>query len=919
MSPLAARLKSWLRSVIGRGRVETEMEEEIRFHLEARAADLVREGLPAQKAMRQASLEFGAVAAHKDAMRNSLGLRWWDELWADLRYATRILRKSPGFTAIAVGSLALAIGANTTIFSVANELLYERLAVPHPEQLRLLEEAGDEHMAIHSMWGSNDRLSDGRLALDCFTYPVYQQLRKHNQVLEDIFAFKDLGHANVTVDGRASAEYVQLVSGNFYPQMQVRPALGRTILPSDDGAPGTGAVAIISNEYWTRVFGHSPDVIGKVIRVDTSLVTIVGVNPAGFTGANSVQSSPELFMPMSMLPLFRGGLGEDSYLADPGLAWVQLMARIKPGVSKAQVQSALDVALSAAVRGTMAIDKGDTLPQMLVQDGSRGSNQLGRQYAAPLTILLAMTGFLLLLACANLANLMLARASARQREMGVRLALGAGRWRILRQVLTESLLLASIGGALGLLLGYFGRTALPNLASAGWQSTPIHVPFNWKVFASTGFVTIGTAIFFGVAPGWASMRTPIGAALKLGNKTASRRRKGFSGKAIIAFQIALSTILVVGAGLFLRTILNLNSIDPGFKTAGLVLFEVSPPDSYLPRQKAALHAQLLQTLGSVPGVDGLTVADVPLLAGYSSNQTIYFEGVPDEFFRNKDHSPYLDDVGQDFFQVMGIPILAGREFTAEDSATSPAVAVINQAMARKFFPGRNPIGKRFSNLPSTKADRRWTEIIGVCADTHYSSLRDDLPAIRFNLNRQKEDMGDATYIVRTRMKAQAIVPSLRAAVQRIDSNLPLVDIRTQQEQIDALTQTERMFASLTSGFGLLALALACVGIYGIMAYTVAQRTNEIGIRLALGAERRQVRGMVLREAGWLALLGVFAGLAVALGLGRVVKSMLYGLQPADPISLAGAGSLLLLIAIVSGWVPAMRASRVEPMEALRHE
>jgi predicted permease len=920
MSTLAARVKSWLLSVVKRNRVEAEMEEEIRFHLEARAADLMRDGLDAREAMRRAHLEFGAIAAHKAGMRSSLGLRWWDELWGDLRYAARILRKSPGFTAIAVGSLALAIGANTTIFSVANELLYERLGVPHPEQLRLLEQAGDDHMAIHRVWGgNNDTLPDGRWSLDCFTYPVYQQLRKHNRVMEDIFAFKDIGHANVTVDGKASALYVQLVSGNYYPQMRVQPALGRTILPADDGSPGTGAVAVISNQYWTSGFGRSLNVIGKVIRVDTTLVTIVGVNPPEFTGANSVQGSPEIFMPISILPLLRGESGEESFLTDPDIAWVRLMARVKPGVPAAQVQSAMDVALSAAIRGTVTLEKGDTIPQMAIEDGSRGSNALGQEYARPLAILLVMTGFLLLLACANLANLMLARASARQREMGVRLALGAGRWRILRQVLTESLLLSAIGGALGLLLAYFGRTAIPNMASWNWHSTPIHVPFNWKIFAFTGIVTVGTAVFFGVAPASASMRTEIDAALKLGSKTASRRRRAFSGKAIIAFQIALSTILVVGAALFLRTIVNLNSVDPGFRTDDLILFGISLPENYLAAQKATLNRQLEESLAGVPGVEGVTLADIPLLAGIMSNRTIHFEGLTDEYYKGMDRSPYVDDVGQNFFQVMGIPILAGRGFTAQDTATSRRVALINRTMARKYFPNQNPIGKRFSHEPSTAPQRKWIEIIGICGDTHYDSLRDDPPATFFELYRQREKLSGATYIVRTRMKPEAIVPSLRAVVQRIDSSLPLVDIRTQREQIDFLTQEERMFASLTAGFGLLALALACVGIYGIMAYTVSQRTNEIGIRLALGAERGQVRGMVLREAGWLAVIGVSTGIAVALALGRLVATMLYGLKAADPVSLTGAAFLLLLVALAAGWVPAMRASSVEPMQALRHE
>ena len=922
-----SRLKSWMRSVSGRRRVEAEMEAEIDFHLEARAADLVRRGLSPSEAMRQARLEFGTVAAHKDAMRRSLGLRWWDESRDDLRYGVRILRKSPGFTSIAVVSLALAIGANTTIFSVANEMLFEHLGVPHPSQLRLLAMRGDEKVLIHLIWGSADEFPDpgheNRMTrYDGFTYPVYQQLRANNRVLEDLFAFKGLGRVNVTVDGAAEPADAQLVSGNFYQQLQVQPVLGRTILPSDDGAPGSGAVAVISDGFWSRAFGRSAAVLGKVIDVDNTPVTIVGVNPRSFTGAESVQQSPDLFMPLSTMPLFRAPLGDSGpILASTNLYWLQVMARARPGVSSEVARAALDVALGAAVRATTTIKQGETLPHIMVEDGSRGLNDIGHQYARPIYVLLAMVCGVLLMACANMASLMLARASARQREMSVRLALGAARWRVLRQVLTESLLLSFMGGIFGLVLGYLCRTTLPRLVANVWDDNGMEIPFNWKVFAFTATITIGTGILFGILPAWAATRAEIGAALKQGAQTATRRRQAWSGKAIVAFQIAVSTVLVIAAWLFLRTLVNLNRIDPGFAVDHLLLFELDAPSQRYPAPKdVALHAKVEEALRGVPGVEGVTTSDAPLLVGMQRITGFHVEGTPEiETSRAEmDKLPRAADVGTDFFSVMKVPMVAGRAFTRQDNETSPKVAIINQALAKLFFPHENPLGKRFSPGPKTKV-RKWIEIVGVCADTRYDSLRNDPPPLHFSPYRQQPEMEGLTYIIRTPMKAPAIVPSLRAAVRHIDPNLPLLDIRTEQQQIDADLQQERTFASLSSGFALLALTLACVGIYGIMAYTVAQRTNEIGIRLALGARRGQVRGMVLRESGWLALAGVVAGISVALALGRLVESFLYGVKPADPLSVVGAALVLLAVALSSGWIPARRASLLEPMDALRHE
>jgi predicted permease len=897
------------------------MDEEIRFHIESRTEDLIRSGLSLREASRQARLEFGAVAAHKDGMRRSLGLGWWDELRADLLYAVRILRKSPSFTAIAVASLALAIGANTTIFSYANQMLFARLGVPQASQLRLLTIIGDEHMAVHDLWG-NGSIGTNPSYLDAFPYPVYQQLRKQNSVLEDLFAFKDLPSVNITAADELRVGAAELVSGNFYTQMHLQPELGRPILPSDDGAPGSGSVVVLSDRFWHSEFGGSRNVLGKTIRVNTTLLTIVGVNPPEFLGAAAGSpTSPELFLPLSLVSILNPGSG-DTDPVGPGLWWLQIMARARPGIAQPQAEAALSVALNAALRATTTLPKDETIPRVLLYDGSRGDDFDQGELARPIYILLALAALVLLLACANVANLLLARATARQREVSVRMALGAGRVRILRQLFTESLLLATLGGLCGLVLGYLSRNLIPWLMHTGWAGGELNVPFDWRVCAFTAAITLVTALFFGLAPAWRATRAELNTSLKEGSRSATRSRKSRTSKSLVTFQIALSTLLVLCSALFVRTVLNLESVDPGFRAGGLTLFSITLPGAQYPAPKdiATLH-RIEQSVAAIPSVGSATLSSMPFVARWSSSGSFYVEGAPIPKSKADDNrdSAARAVVGSSFFSTMSIPILAGRGFTDLDTETSPQVAVINQALARKFFPNTNPIGKRFRIDNDSKNPAPWSEIVGICANTHYQKLNEDLTGIYFTPYRQHTKMGQATFIVRSHLSAQALLPSFRQAVQQIDPNLPVKDVRTQQQQIDATMQQERLFASLTAGFGLLALALACVGIYGIMAYTVSQRTNEIGIRLALGAVRGQIRSMVLREAGGIAAAGVLAGLGVALLLVRLVKSMLYGLKPYDPFTLAGSGLLLLGMALLASWIPAMRASRVEPMEALRHE
>jgi predicted permease len=918
-----AQLRSWCRAVIWREHLEEEMEAELACHLENLTADLIRAGHAPVEAARRARVAMGAMTATKEKMRASLGLRWWDELWADLRYGMRILRKSPGFTAIAATSLALAIGANTTIFSVAKQVLYDRLNVPSPGELRLLQWTSDSNSAVHTIWGSGARREGGGMISSEFSYPVYRALRAHNPVLQDLFAFK-VDSMNATVRENARQLRVEMVSGNYYAQLGVRPQLGRTIQASDDEAAGSGPVAVISDGLWEREFNRSPAVLGQTIKLNDTSLMIVGVNPPGFTGTEDTLASPEVFVPLAMQPLLHPlparMSSAEAMSADmrgnPNFWWIEVMGRVKPGVKDQEAQAALDVQMSAAVRNTLTLKGTESVPRLELASGARGLHGSDFIFKKPMNILTALVAMVLLLACANIANLLLARGAQRQREMSVRLALGAGRGRVLRQLLVESLLLAALGGAGGLLLGYLGRNVIPHLLSRGWQRNEINVPFDWRVFAFTAAVTIVTGVLFGLAPAWLAARAEANNCLKEGAHTTTRPRHGLAGKSLVAFQIALSTLLVIGAGLFLRTVLALNAVDVGFKPDNLLLFEIHLPSARYPSGKdVRMFSRLEREFAAMPGVERVAPALGPYIAATISSVRFLPEGETADL--NKKQVENFNLVGNDFFQTLGIPILSGRSFVPEDTEASEKVGIINQSLARKRFPGVNPIGKRFKVPNMFRED--WVRVVGICADTHYDSLQRDPPPQFLLPYVQQKEMSGMTFAVRSPMEPTALVPGLRRVVQRLDHDLPVTNIRTQRGQINESIQTERTFAALMAGFGVLALALACVGIYGIMAYSVASRKNEIGIRLALGAQPGQVRGLILRESSWLAAAGIVVGAAAALGLTRLVKSMLYGIQPWDPSTLTGGVLILFMVALAASWIPARRAARLQPMDALRHE
>ncbi|MFT4112388.1 ADOP family duplicated permease [Silvibacterium sp.] len=908
---LSSQAGSWLRAAAGRRRLEREMDEELAFHLECRVADLVERGMSPEAAARQARIEFGGVTMHKEEMRASLGLRLWDDLRADIRYAWRMLAKSPVFTAIAIASLALGIGANTAIFTLAKEMLLDRLNVPQSEQLRLLWWRGPQDNIVHGVWGSL-MPENGQTISSSFSYPVYRNLQEQSRkqdLFDALFAFKSIGNVTTTVDSRAQVVRGEMVSGDYYSGLGVKPELGRGIAPADDSTAGAGAVVTISDGFWRRAFAASPSAIGKVIAVNGKPFTVIGVNPPEFTGASSAHESPQVFVPFSMQPVVVPQ-GKGSLLEDTSLWWMQVMVRPKAGVTQARAEAAMSAALAAAVASEHTAKPGEKIPQVLLRDGSRGENEAAQMYRQPVMVLLAVAGLVLLLACANLANLLLARASAREREMAVRLALGAGRARVVRQVLTESLMLSFAGGTAGFALGWVSRDVIPKLMSDPWDPTQLSGRLDWGVLVFTVGLSLVTGLIFGVAPALKATRAQASSGLKDNAATVTRRRTGYAGKGIVVFQVALSTLLVVGAGLFLRTIGNLDHVDPGFRVDHLLLFDINPPEAQYPDEKAVLlHTEIMRRLAAVPGVESVSASELPLIA--NARMMNSWTALDNPVAQPQD-AGLMNVVGDHFLSTMGMPMIAGRELGPQDSKTAETAVVVNQQMAHAVWGRADVLGRHL------KVGNKVFTIVGVVKNAAYDSLR-KAPQGQFFFAYRQVGFDGLTYEVRTHMGAASLAPALQKAVAGIDPNLPLSAVRTQQEQINATLGDERMFATLTAAFGLLALVLASIGIYGVMAYTVARRTQEIGIRVALGARAGQILNMVLGETSRMTILGVIVGLGAAFGLTRLVKEMLYGVKTYDPVTLAGSAALLCLVALAAALMPARRASKVDPMRALRHE
>ena len=831
----------------------------------------------------------------------------------DLRYAVRLLLKSPSFTLTAVLSLAIGIGANTSIFAVAKMVLFDTLPVKDPRQLRMLTwESSGPDQPVPPVWGDVSRTKEGGLASTAFSYPVLREFRKKQEVFQDLIAFKDV-EMTATVDGHPELITSEMLSGGALGALGVQPILGRTLSEADDNGTSAAAspFAVISEDYWNEKFGRSAAVLGKIISLNGSPVTIVGVTPARFTGL-TMGNTARVFVPLSLQPLLvpraqKIGAGGASLLDNPESWWVVVLARLRKDVPETETQAALDVVLRQTAKATLPEAKHLDQFHLKLRSGDRGLDYLAG-FAEPSYILLALAGLVLLLACVNLANLLLARAAGRRREMSTRIALGAGRAIILRQLLTESLLLSALGGLAGLALGFVGRNLLSGLLADSWHRAGVKADFDWGVVSFAVAISLLTSLVFGAVPIWQAMRTDVNSALK------EARQKVRVGQGLVVLQIALSTVLLIAAGLFVRTLLNLSFTPVGFPTDHLLVFKLNPPRTrYTDAQMLRLYANIEERFAAIAGVRSVTLSNIALIGDGHSGSSFEVSGQPVDPNAERVQT---NGVGETFFSTMGIPILAGRGFDTHDDARSMKVAVVNRALVRRFFPRENPIGKAFryedADVP--------VQIVGVAADTRYADLRSDTPPTFYVPYRQRDYSSRMIFELRTKSEPFSVLGQARAVVESLDRDLPLVDIRTEDEQIKASLSSERTFAELTSGFGLLALVLAGVGVYGLMAYTVARRTAEIGIRMALGARDEQVLTAVLREAIWMALIGVSAGIGVSSLLAQfVVGSMLYGLKTTDPLTISATTALMMCITALAAFGPARRASRVDPVGALRHE
>jgi predicted permease len=832
-------------------------------------------------------------------------------LWQDLRFAARSFKKSPVFLAVAVLSLALGIGANTAIFTLVDQILLRLLPVKDPQQLVLLWGRGPHY-------GSNN----GRYKL---SYPMYEDFRGHNQVFSGMFCRWETS-LSVSSEGRTERVDGELVSGTYFQVLGVGAALGRVLTPDDDKVPGGHPIAVISYRYWQGRFGGSKDVIGKKLLVDGYPLTIVGVSRAGFDGTDP-GSSPQIRVPIMMEAQLSPQFAESYSMKNRRGRWVNVFGRMKPGMTMTQAKAGLQPffhqMLEMEVREK---DFATAAPEtkkaflgmwMEVLPASKGDSELRHQFASPLLVLTALVGLVLLIACANVANLQVARATARRKEVAIRLALGASRSRIVSQLLVESLTLALAGGAAGLALAVWMDRALLNFLPSGDSPLTISTTPDWRVLAFNLGISLLTGILFGLAPALQSTRPNLAGTLKdqvgsIAGGTAVGLRK-----TLVAAQVALSLLLLIGAGLFIRSLSNLKGLDPGFRTTNLVGFAVDPPmNGYRPERSLDLYRRLRESLDALSGVESASLAVMPILAGNEWDSSMAVEGYQNKPTEAPD--PHMQFVSPDYFKTMRIPVLLGRDFRMTDGRGAPMVCIVNEKFARRFFKSGLAIGKHIGmgGDPGTKLD---IEIVGVVHDTKYESMRDDVPLEVYRPYHQMDFVIGMYAYVRTAHRPEQAFAGIRRVVNSLDPNLPIFQMKTIETQMEESLITERLVATLSSGFGTLATLLAAIGLYGVMAYIVAQRTREIGVRMALGASGRDVVKLVMRDVFILTGIGIGIGLPAAWGLSRMVSSQLYGIQPNDAMTIAAATLGIAFVALLAGYVPALRATRVDPMRALRWE
>jgi macrolide transport system ATP-binding/permease protein len=895
-----------LRFLLRRDQFERDLDDEIRHHLALKAA--------AEAGPEQANCHFGNITLLKEESRNMWTWTFVEQLTQDIRYALRAMAVNPLFTTMAVLSLALGIGANTAIYSFLDAILMRALPVERPQELVILKwRAKDMPAVVHGLNGSRS----GAISPN-YPFAAYETLRSNQNVLSTMFAYASAWGLNIVVHEQAEVVHGLYVSGGFYNGLGVPPAAGRLIQDNDD-RPGATPVTVISYNYWQRRFSSNANAIGQSILINKVPFTIAGVSAPGFFGVDA-SVAPNVFIPLHAAPLLAQSPGEDGQrmFFNHNFYWVEMMGRLRPGVSIQQAQTALAAQFHSYVESTASTAKEKIdMPALWLQEGASGLDSLRERYSQPLYLLMAMVALILTIACANIANLLLARSAARRREMAVRLSLGAGRLRIVRQLLTESVVLSLLGGVLGLFVAFWGIQAITWLLANGRENFTLHANLSLPVLGFTLALAVVTGIIFGLAPAIQSTKIDLTPALKETRASAPRGRLRHSigaNRFLIVAQIALSLLLVIAANLFVRTVSNLNSIDLGFNRENILIFSLNARQAgYKDVALARFYADMRDRFRTIPGVRSVGLSDFPLIAHYWSSQDVVIPGAQPR--EGKRDQTCLLNVDESFLSTMQIPILLGRGIEEHDMA-SPRVAVVTEKFATTFFGKENPVGRMIGiGNPKQPAD---IEIIGVAKTTHYNSLKEEIPTVVYTPYTQNS-IRQMFFELRTAGDPLALTKTVRQIVDQIGTGVPITNINTQARQIDQTITQERTFADLCTGFAALALLIACVGLYGTMAYAVARRTNEIGIRMALGAERRGIIWMVLREVLALASAGLLIGLAAAWETTHFLAPLLYGTKPNDPQAISLAVAILIAAALAAGYTPAWRASRIDPMTALRHE
>ena len=902
-----SRLGEWGRRfgmLLRREGVANELQDEMQLHLDLRRQQQMEAGVMPQDAGAAAHRRFGNPTLLREQSYTAWGWNWLEGLLQDTLYGLRAMLRSPGITIVALLSLALGIGANTALFSLMDAVMLRSLPVKQPQQLVML--SGGYASGITSDFGITY----------LYSYPFYRELRKQNQVFSETAAILSMrSDVHGTVSGRNQAEpmHVQLVSGTYFSLLGVEAIIGRTLTDQDDSTQGDHPVAVVSYSWWKKGLARDPDVLNRTLKIADTTYSIVGVAAPEFFGTE-VGQSPDIWIPMSMVeqvpPHFKGAYS-DNFTES-----LYILGRLKPDVSMAQATTNVNLLFQQILRqfrGSLSQDDIKALKEAQVPLSSMatGLSGLRQEFSDPLKILMGIAGLVLLIACANIANLLLARSTARTREFAVRQAIGAGRGRLVRQLLTESMMLALAGGALGVAFAAGASRLLVRMVSGGPETIPLDVSIDTRMLFFTLAVTLVTALLFGSIPAMRATRLELTQSLKDRQGAAPVRGKGLLAKSLIVSQVAFSLLLVVAAGLFLRSLVNLTRVDLGFDKQNVLFLHLDESSAGYKDDDPriyALYRQITERVNALPGVHGAGFSSFVFHEG-SWNGTVQVEGAEKPSGVDVKHNVITDG----YFSALHIPLLAGRDFGPQDTATSQRVAIISERMARTMFPKGNPIGRHYS-----MGDKDKTEVIGIVKDVKFLSLQEDPETLDY-VPATQHPMYLGDFVVRYTGDVSSVSSAVRQTIREIDHTVPITDVTTMDEWVARSITDQRVVAQLSTFFGLLAIFLSAIGIYGLMSYVVSRRTNEIGIRMALGAERMHVRWLVLREVLALVAIGIAIGVPAALLSSRLVASMLFGLRATDAASLLAAVAVMLAIAALAGYLPARRASRIDPMVALRYE